>query len=576
MRLRLIAVIVGSALGCTGTIQSPGDMGGVPEGNSPPVNGPRAGGAGTTGAGGTPGGTGPGAVTGPGGAPVLDQPGPRPLRRLSRDELNNTLRDLLGDTTSPANPLPADSRGETGFIDTGSLSTVEVNYLLEMVERVAQTAGAKLTGLVACDPAAMGQAVCAQKFIENFGRRAFRRPLDPGEVTELVMHFTTVTTMPKVAFADGIRMVMQAMLLSPRFLYHWEVGGDPAKVQNGLIPLSASETASRLSYFLWATMPDDALFTAVDTGKLTTPADVERETRRMLADPRARQSLAAFHTQWLGLDQLGQVSKDTKLFPMFNSALVISMMNEVSDFTSHAILDDGGSLKSLLSSPSTTVDLPLAKVYGMAAAGPATLDGTQRAGLFTRAAFLAVNASPIASHPVKRGVRIYRGLLCGNLPPPPEVVVPPAAPPPGVSTREQYAMHGQNACAQGCHSLFDGLGFAFEHYDAIGRYRADDGGKPVDASGAVKPPSGGAALPFQDAIQMMGLLATAPDTRDCVSRQWMRFALGRREVDGDGASLAGALGGFKVGDGDIRGLIVALAKSHSFLNRSPSTGEVVR
>ncbi len=526
---------------------------------------------------GTPG-KGPTGAAGSGGttAPVLDQPGPRALRRLSRDELNNTLRDLLGDTSSPANPLPPDGRGDTGFTDTGSLSTVVVNYLLEMVERVGQTATAKLPGLIACDPVAMGDVACAKGFIERFGRRAYRRPLDSAEVTDLVTYFTSVETTLKAPFTDAIRLVLEAMLLSPRFLYHWETSNAPAKADNGLIRLSPSETASRLSYFLWATMPDDALFAAVDNGRLTAAADVERETLRMLADGRARQAVAAFHSQWLGLDRLAQVPKDSKQFPMFTPALVTSMLAEVDDLVTHSVLDNAGSLKSLLLSPAATLDMPLAKVYGLGTAGAVALDATQRAGLFTRAAFLTVNASPIASHPVKRGVSIYRGLLCGNLPPPPEVVVPPQAPPPGVSTREQYAAHGQNACASGCHALFDGLGFAFEHYDAIGRFRAEDGGKPVDATGTVRPPSGGPPLAFQDAIQMMGLLAAAADTRDCVARQWTRFALGRREVDGDAASLAGAIGGFKTGDGDVRGLIVALAKSRSFLYRSPSSEEVVR
>ncbi len=594
-----IAIFALTTLACTAHIDSSGQT-------TDPAGSPRPSNEGTLGGGEkAPGGGPSGAVagplgmmppgTGPGGGPAVvagsgpipagpleDRPGPRPLRRLSRDELNNTLRDLLGDTSSPANVLPADSHSEDGFEDAGPVATIDVEYLLQMADRAGRTAATKVATLVACDPVMMGEQVCAQRFVTRFGRRAFRRPLADSEVTALVGYFSEVKTTLKAPFAEAVRMVIEAILVSPNFLYHWELGAGPARTEGDLVRLSPHETAARLSYFLWRSMPDDALFASVDAGKLTTPADVEREALRMLKDTRARQMAVSFHVQWLGLDLLPQSPKDTKVFTGFGLPLANAMVEESADFAARTLLEGDGSFKSLLLSTSasvgSTVDGPLAKLYGLqaGATGTVTLDPAQRAGLLTRAAFLAVKAAPSASHPVKRGHKVYTGLLCGAVPPPPEMVTTPKAPPANVSTRESFAAHSANACAAGCHALFDSLGFAFENYDAFGRYRVMDGGKTVDATGALRTPSDGTPQPFANAVELMNLLAVAPDARACMVRQWMRFALGRLEVPGDDASWAGIVKGFNMGDGDQRAALVALSRSRSFLYRSPSAGEVVQ
>ncbi len=169
----------------------------------------------------------------------------------------------------------------------------------------------------------------------------------------------------------------------------------------------------------------------------------------------------------------------------------------------------------------------LAGVYGVASVtGPTlverALDPTQRQGLFTEASFLAAHATLTSSHPVKRGKKLLIDVLCGTVPPPPPGIPDPAAPSPSISTRERFAMHGLNVCAKACHGLMDPLGFAFEHYDAIGAYRAMDGGKPVDASGAFVAPSGAPPAAFQDAIGLMKLVAASEDARRCVTNRWFR------------------------------------------------------
>src|SRR6185295_7603896 len=166
---------------------------------------------------------------------------------------------------------------------------------------------------------------------------------------------------------------------------------------------------------------------------------------------------------------------------------------------------------------------------------PAMLDPTRRSGILTQASFLAAHGTANESHPVKRGKTLADRVLCVEVPPPPDNVPDPQPPAPNLSTRERFAEHGKNACATACHSVFDPLGFAFEGYDAIGGFRTTDGGKPVNATGALS--LGGQMRPFKDAIEMVALLSQADEVRECMGRQWLRYALRRREVQGDAASL---------------------------------------
>jgi hypothetical protein len=332
-------------------------------------------------------------------------------------------------------------------------------------------------------------------------------------------------------------------------------------------------------------MPDDMLFAAVDGGRLATEADVEREARRMLAHINARGAVAEFHQQWLLLEKLSDLQKDPKAYPMWSAELATAMASETDKFVQRAILDGDGTLQTLLTSPASFTSVVLGKVYGVnpdpvpmdrALLVPVNMDPTQRAGLFTQASFLTVNASALGSHPVKRGHKIFQDVLCGVINSPPAMVPPANVPPPNVSTRQVFEEHDKNDCARACHTLMDPIGFAFEHYDAVGRFRTMDGGKPVDSSGMLRPPSGATAMPFRDAIDLVKALAGLPDVRKCMAKQWFRYAVARQEVDGDEASLDGVVGSFQKAGDNIRELLVALAKARSFLYRTPAMGEVVR
>ncbi len=520
------------------------------------------------------------------GAKLPSRPGPMPLRRLTRDEYNNTLRDLVGDSSSPGSGLPDDRTGSSTYLVSTAISANEVMRFMEAAERVGAAllaAPARLSAVIGCDPIAVGADLCSRRFISGFGRRAFRRPLDAAELEELVALFkSTAAAVPGRDFHDTARVVIQAMLQSPSFLYHWEAGPEGSSAEGGLVKLSSHEVASRLSYLLWTTMPDQTLFMAADTGRLQTPQDVEAQARRMISDARFSDTARTFHFQWLDLTGVYSLEKDAKAFPEFNAALATAMAEETGAFVSDVLGARGdGRLATLLSSPRAFVNQALSAVYGKTGVTgpelrPVDLDPAQRAGLLTRATFLSVGATASQSHPVKRGLRILDRLLCLHLPAPPDDVPPVPPPMATLSTRDRFAEHAKNPCASACHGLIDPLGFAFESYDAIGRYRTQDGGKEVDSSGSIRLPDSAQAVSFRNAIDLSRILAGSDSVTTCVARQWFRYSLGRDDVDGDQASFATAYRDFSRSGGDIRELLVALTKAPTFLYRAQTEGEVLR
>ncbi len=535
----------------------------------------------------------PGRGAGPGEPPGTTPPsnkpaaaddgvGPSPIRRLSRLEYNNTVRDLLDDASRPADAFAGDLDAfGAGYVRGGAVSAVDADQLMEAAEKVGAAAVKKLPSLLPCSPvpsAADAQDKCARDFIARFGRRAFRRPLTAGETDMLAGYYTKVRTELRYDFPEAIRMVVQVVLQSPSFLYRWELGPNRPIKEGTLVRFNDHEMASRLSYALWASMPDDALFAAADAGQLKTAADVEKQARRMLADPKAKDMLADFGGQWLVISNLLNVSKDQKAYPTFSPELARSMEGEAREFLGFVLGSKGdGKLETLLTAPFSFVDGNLAKVYqltGVTGTGlrQTPLDATKRAGLFTQTAFLTKHAAAGASHPVLRGKEILERFLCVELPVPPANI--PELPPPAanVSTRERFDVHGKAECARACHEQMDPLGFAFEHFDGIGMFRANDGGKPVDASGSIK--LGGATKSFSNAVELTKQLAVAPEVRECATKQFLRYALKRRELPGDAASLAFVAEQFARSGYDMRELLVAVTKSRSFFYRQPAAGEV--
>lgn len=513
--------------------------------------------------------------------PLLDVPPVTPLRRLTRDEFANTVKDLLG-AVNAAEGFPEDAVGGSGFYSPGSVSTLEAQYLLQAAEKVgAKLTAAQLATVLRCSPATDEEAACAADFITRFGKKAYRRPLNESETVGLLALFNQARTTLKYTFDESARFLLQAILQSPGFLYHNEAVTTLPDAE-GLVRLDAYALASRLSYFLWNTMPDDALFAAAAEGRLETSDDIAREARRMIGDEKFRNALKSFHWQWLGIKNLEGESKDETLFPQFTPELVAAMQRETLEFVSHVVLNDGR-LKTMLTAPYSFINADLAKLYGLAGvtvpAGSFSrveLNPDQRAGVLTQASFLAWGATSTQPLPPRRGLRILEQFLCQSTPPPPNEVPSPPEPKPNVTNRERFEEHNQNGCATACHQMIDPLGFAFENYDAVGAFRFLDSGKTVDASGAVPLAPDAQPTSFKNAVELTSSMANSKEVSSCVATHWFRYALGRADQKGDEASLDSALQRFLSADTDLRELMVAIAQSRSFRYRTPSQGEVAR
>jgi hypothetical protein len=499
--------------------------------------------------------------------------GPAPLRRLTRFQYANTVRDLLGADPSTIGALMEDGLGPSGFHEADLVGVEGLRGLMETAERIAADAVERLPALLPCDPA-RDERACVEAFLATFGGRVFRRPLTPAETSEAWQLFVLARQTLGYQRSDALRVLLSALLQSPKFLYLWERGCPNAVAGAGPVPLCPHEVAARLSYFLWSSMPDQALFAAAERGELAGEAAVEREARRMLRDPKARDTVGWYHRQWLNL---GPLEPEGSPFPVTRAlkagydgseqpALLRSMDRETWEFTAN-LLDGDGRLETLLTAPFSFIDERLARLYGAEPVGDggfARRTLANRGGILTHASFLWVHSTAQASHPIKRGKAIYERVLCGHLAPPPAEVPAPRPPGPATSTRERYAEHQENACAKACHALMDPLGFALESFDALGRYRAEDGGKPVDTSGVASFPLEG-SRPFADTAEFLRILGVSEDARRCQTRQWLRFAFGRLEADQEAAMLDHLYEVFSRSGFDVRALLVAITTTPSFL-----------
>lgn len=508
-----------------------------------------------------------------------DAAGPMPLRRLSNEELDFTLADLLGDTSTPGRGFPTEAKSEYGFYQPIKVGQIETTRYRDAAEDVASSAMAKDFAKLAPCPSGTGEEACATQFIERFGLRAFRRPLDATERALLLALYKRDRAAPVSDDHKGaLTVVLQAMLQSPQFLYHWTLGAQKPVVEGTIIRLTPYEVASRLSYLLWRSLPDEALLEAAASGKLSTSAQVAAQVDRMVNDGKIKRALVSFYSQTMDVARLQGMAKDTAIFPGYNAALTEAMAKETAAFVAYAALEGGG-LEALLTAPVGFANEALAAVYGVKGLQGAELrridlDPQQRSGLFTQASFLTVHASTFEPSPVLRGKVVLERLLCRHVPPPADVDTMVPAPQAGKTTRERFEAHSSNAACAGCHKELDPLGFSFEHYDAIGGWRDEDAGRPVNASGNIQ--LDGEDLAFKDARQLFAALSKSADVRACATRQWLRFATGRGDDDADLHSLSKAHAAFGDSDWDLRALLAGLAKSPILTVRTPAEGEVLQ
>lgn len=527
-----------------------------------------AGAAGSAGGGGTAGApmtSGQACETGP-------QPGAAPLRPLTRFQYDNIVRDLLGDTSAPAQEFPPENEvdGYRTYAGANLANPLLVQSYLTVAETVAKNAvAARVNDLAPCASGADTSA-CAESFITGFATRAFRRQPSADELAPLRDLFQLGN---QQSYAKGIELVIQTVLQSPQFLYRADATKSPTP-ETGAIALGGYELASRLAFTLWGSAPDAELLSAAASGQLVTPADVERQARRLLDDPRAHDLVRDFSEQWLGLSRFdGAVRVGSSLD---GDTLSASLRQSLTSYLDATYFGAQGTFEQLFLSPQVYLNDALAPIYGASVSGQAFQVQTltePRFGLLTQPALQSLLAHSDQTAPVIRGVFVRERILCLEVaPPPPNLNAVPPDPDPNATTRERFRQHTEQAACSGCHTLIDGVGFGFERYDQLGRYRATENGFDVDESGDMLA-SGESGLDgaFSGAGELAQRIAQSPRARDCLATNWYRYSFGRKETTEDSCSLEQVKQRFATSGGDLKELLVGLTQADSFLYRPAIT-----
>jgi hypothetical protein len=492
--------------------------------------------------------------------------GPEQIDRLSPEEYTNSVRALVGEA-------------ELEFVldaDREPIATLDaVRKWYHAADGAVPPSAAWLSDYGDCAPE---DAACAVTLYEAFAERAFRHPLTDDERDWLADSWAALP--PAASLALRLETIAELILQAPQFLYLYTEGTPSGAVS----VLNGHERAERLSYFLWDSLPDAELLAAAKSGALDTGAGMRAQAERMLDDERARPVLRSFLADWLELDgaailpSLEETPKTSELFPDFDDTLRESMRREIEMFMDHVMFEEGGSLAALFSSTRAYVNAPLAELYGVT--GPTSesdwewvdLNPTQRAGMLTRAGFLAVHATQSATSPIRRGVYMLTEVLCADLAPPPaNVNNTPVEATEGdaESVREATLQRtGSPACA-GCHVTINELGFAFEHYDAVGRWQDEEAetGSEIDASATLSNAGGGLDGPVEGAVELSARLAQSPEVRRCITQKWFELALRRSPVELDACSVQ-QIEAKTAEAGSLRELLLAMAESDAFLNVS--------
>ena len=468
-------------------------------------------------------------------------PGPSPMRRLSNSEYVNTVKDLFGGQLPADLSFIAEARVD-GFDNNADGRTVSNTLALQYytaAEKLAAAATANLPALLPCDPGARGEAACLDQFLDSFGKRAWRRPLEAAERDGLKKTFAQGK---ETSFADGIASVIQVMLLSPQFMYRVERGS--AVPSAGYLRLTGFELASRLSYLLWGSMPDDKLLAAAEGGSLRTGEDVLAQARRMLEDPRAARTVARFTDQWLRHEEIAALEKEEMVYTTFKPELRAALYGEVRALLDDVIWKGDGKLGTLLTAPYTFMNGPLAAFYGEKGVTGETFqkvmfDPKQRSGFLAQGGFLGVlgvNDGGLTSL-VYRGVFVRERLFCTHVPdPPPDAPdMQPLFDPATTSARKWSEDRQKIALCGACHAAFDPIGLGFENFDGVGLYRTQDHGQPVDASGELIGTDVDGR--FTGVPELTRKLAASRDVRACMATQLFRYGHGREATDSDACTL---------------------------------------
>ncbi|MDZ4697662.1 MAG: DUF1592 domain-containing protein [Deltaproteobacteria bacterium] len=496
-------------------------------------------------------------------------PGAPVERRLNRREYDNAIEALLFDRSNPSKDFPLDESALHFDTMSGALTVQEAHLraYLDVAPRIAKTAVTEhLNEIVPCDVRA-DAAACKMQFIDSFGMRAYRRPIDEQERALLATVFDQgLKTSPEHA----VELVIQTAIQSAPFLYRFESQAKAGDANGGAARVDGWNMASRLSFLLWSSIPDDDLLAAAKSGDLETAAGIARQVDRLMADPRAMRALGDFHEQWLGL-LTRVVGKDVGRVATWTPTTYRDMRQEVRMFTNDVVFGNG-TFKDLVTGSHSFVNASLSTHYGLADK-PSDWQRVEfapdtRAGVLTLGAVLSRFSHKVDASPVLRGVFIRDHLFCDPPPPPPmDVDTTPPPQDPTKTTRERFAQLTENARCVSCHQLINPIGFGLSNFDTAGRYAADENGIAIDASGSLE----GLDLEEPNYVgprELGARIGSSKQAQRCVVSNWFRYAFGRAETDSDLCALQQLDEVISRSDGSLRNLIVRLTEIETFQFRN--------
>jgi Protein of unknown function (DUF1592)/Protein of unknown function (DUF1588)/Protein of unknown function (DUF1587)/Protein of unknown function (DUF1595)/Protein of unknown function (DUF1585) len=491
------------------------------------------------------------------------------VRRLTHSQYNNTVRDLLGDLTNPASQFPPEDyvNGFKNQYQAQNLSPLLIEAYGAAAERLARNAfqGGDTHSLIPCKPS----AACRARFVREFGLKAFRRPLDADEQKRYEALFRGAPD-----FRQGAQLVIETMLQSPFFLFRAEQTSNPAWKQY--------VTATRLSYALWDTMPDKALFDSAARGELGTSDGVEKVARRMLADARARQGLDEYISQWMRFDRLLLAAKDRRRYPLYTRETAVAMTEETRQFLSDLVWNNRNFMDAFTAN------------YGFASAELAAIYGvpppvkefervdftpqSERSGLLGQGLLLALTAKPDDTSPTARGLFVREQFLCQHIADPPPGVntnLPPITEARPQTNRDRMSEHVSNPSCATCHNLIDPIGYAFERFDAVGARRekfqllffagrrSERRAPPktveldMNTKGWV---AGITDSNFSSPRELGAVLAKSAQCQECMVKQYFRYVAGRLETPADRPLISRVLDDFRQSQFRFQELIISLVR----------------
>jgi hypothetical protein len=564
MKFAAIGALSLSLAACTAMIEGE-DPGGESGGNAGPGGGKSGGMSG--------GGTSSGGPLANNPPPYVPPPGM--LRRLTRTQFRNAVRDVLG-VEVDIDALDSDSYNED-FAVVGASTVVSSQRGVEQYHAAIESAvdvvfadSAKWAAFVGCTPTGAESDPCVRGFIEKLGLRVWRRPLEAAEIDRLAR----VSAFAATELEDpneGPRWATVALLTSPNFLYRPELG---VTQPDGSLRLSSYELASRLGFLLLNSLPDQALLEEAASGGLATTEAVREEAARLLDTPAGREAIGAFAEEYMRLDRLRSLAKDSALYPELTRTLKAAMIQDMRATWEAIAFDDRTSALSLFSTPKVVVNSELAALYGLDPAGltPTTFevrslpaDGP-RAGILGKAAFLAQFANQHEGSPTLRGKFMRGALMCTPVSPPPgNVDTVLDEPPPDMprTKRERLELHRTSAACAGCHALMDPLGLPLENFDAIGRYRTTDHGLTIDPSGEFE------GKPVANARELGEAFGESQEVARCLVRKFYSYALGHAEREVDGSVLNALADSFEKSGFELRELVLDIVSQEAFSSVAP-------